>query len=691
MMSQQSSTMPVWKQQQQRQERRGYILSVSLMVWRDIVPLAVPTGVRGEWRVGDCVGLMALADALFPLVPRACKAVMGAGAVEESDDYDGNDDVSPETKKGKVDVVVVHTSRYFGLRCAGLAGSKRCAEWIVGHAARTRNNDKECLTVLKGLCAGGHLAVAQELVDGTTYYFKSLRWPGMNPDIADSLREMSETCKSLLFEACKGGNLDAVKWVMSRFGGVGTEDWELIKPFQCAVRRGHVDIVKWLASTTGVLGACRKYLKPENLLGSASVEVVKLCMEWFFSGGAKIPALVGTRTLLKYMELAQQRDDTEFEEGCQWIKNTFKVPINSHLLGVRSYKGLKWVLDNVPQELTKPELMKFSSKLLADEEIMSSCITELSPVTPQDLVAVCGNEKDNVETVKFILSMTTTAPTAKDLQACLVQALSVNNTSIAEWLENTFHVMSVVNSDPFNTGASFSQICWNHPGSRGMHWFLSHAKLGNISPDTVEGAVTPLRKKPHEFGAVLDTFPVVRRFRVYTVACAVESWSLSQTMHFVSPNRGGFVADKIARGLKGSGRVQSGKVVRWLIQSFLPPEQVTCGYVMNNLMRVLIDSNKVTCAEWLLRTCKISFDDLMATSPLPWNPAFRVASLLQAFKQANISVPMWKMLLRVFPQITGAFVKEHLMRVVFLSPLHTTVSMRTLGLTNDDILARKDT
>ncbi|KAH3732486.1 hypothetical protein Pelo_16682 [Pelomyxa schiedti] len=257
---------------------------------------------------------------------------MGAGAGTAEHD-NGDDDWGGGGGRGTEEVM--HTSRYFGLRCAGLAGSKRCAEWIVGHAVITRNNAKECLTVLKGLCAGGHLNVAQELLDPrASSYFKSLRWPRDNLDVADSISEMSETCHSVLFEACWGGSLETVKWVMSRFSRVGTEDWELVQPFLCAVKRGHVDIVKWLSSTTCALAACRDaLLTQEDLFGSASVEVVKMCMEWFI-GADRIPTL-GCGILRKYMELAQQRNDIEFEEGCQWIKGTFGVPIDARLLSVR--------------------------------------------------------------------------------------------------------------------------------------------------------------------------------------------------------------------------------------------------------------------------------------------------------------------------------------------------------------------
>ncbi|KAH3732485.1 hypothetical protein Pelo_16681 [Pelomyxa schiedti] len=153
--------------------------------------------------------------------------------------------------------------------------------------------------------------------------------------------------------------------------------------------------------------------------------------------------------------------------------------------------------------------MKHATRCLADEEIVSSIITELYPVTPRDLVSACRNEKDNVETVKFILSMTATSP-AKDLQECIVQALTITRVSTT-----------------------------------------------NISAKTVN----LLRKKPHEFGALLDTFPAARCYRVYTVTCAVEAWSLSQTMHCVSSEGGGFQAHKISSGLSCTRHVQSGKTL----------------------------------------------------------------------------------------------------------------------------------
>ncbi|KAH3744987.1 hypothetical protein Pelo_13620 [Pelomyxa schiedti] len=69
---------------------------------------------------------------------------------------------------------------------------------------------------------------------------------------------------SLLWEACEGGCLEAVKWVMSTFR-VGSEGWELVEPFYSAVRQGNVEVVRWLGSSTNVVAACRLAAKNRNM------------------------------------------------------------------------------------------------------------------------------------------------------------------------------------------------------------------------------------------------------------------------------------------------------------------------------------------------------------------------------------------------------------------------------------------
>ncbi|KAH3722807.1 hypothetical protein Pelo_18488 [Pelomyxa schiedti] len=117
-----------------------HILMVSRVVWDHIVaPVVAPHDVAWlgtQVRPDDCVWVVAAAEALFPLVPRACRALLAATLLEERH------------------VPNATASRYAVLRCGGMAGGcARCIEWIIRNKA-TRNNAKECVAVLKGLCAG---------------------------------------------------------------------------------------------------------------------------------------------------------------------------------------------------------------------------------------------------------------------------------------------------------------------------------------------------------------------------------------------------------------------------------------------------------------------------------------------------------------------------------------------------------
>ncbi|KAH3732834.1 hypothetical protein Pelo_16343 [Pelomyxa schiedti] len=471
---------------------------------------------------------------------------MGVGAVEEV--CREGPGVGRTTRK-----VVVPTSRYFGLRCAGLAGSKRCAEWIVGHAVSRRNNTKECLTVLKGLCAGGHLEVAQELVDGKSSCFRSLRWTPNAPDMLYYIRELSANCKSLLFEACEGGSLETVKWVMSKFR-VGTEDWELIRPFQCAVRRGHVDTVKWLASTTGVVAACQRSCTVKNLqktdfILSSNVEVVRMCTTWF---PGKRKDVLTREILCSFMESASQKNDTDFQAGCEWIMPKLLVEQAGHLLlHLTSPRGVKWLMSKDPG-LT-PSMCTFK---IADKELLRWMTTKF-PVTPHFFICSCGNENDSVEMMQTVLGMTTKSLTLNHLREGLGQALSVNNISIAEWLDSTFHLVSSMKSG--KTTSLFVQICKGQNCSRGLQWFLTHVQVQHISENFVHRAVALNLHQFHELSVLLNTFPVAfKEFEIHLIKCATESWSLMQTIDIVS--RCAFLTEHICQGLLDSKSVQSGKV-----------------------------------------------------------------------------------------------------------------------------------
>ncbi|KAH3722784.1 hypothetical protein Pelo_18510 [Pelomyxa schiedti] len=320
--------------------------------------------------------------------------------------------------------------------------------------------------------------------DGPWSGCRLLTWPKDDPTLIDDIREMPVKTKeiphSLLYLACKGGNLDVVKWVMSKFHGVGTEPWELLMAFHAAVRWGHLNVVKWLASTTGVIAACTK--------------------------------------------------------------------------------------------------------------------------------------------------------------------------KVADWLESTFHVMDQVNATPSVTEQVFKKIC---------------NSVINISVNAVIQAFWDTLR----MGKTNTTLLLWNTFNVYKTVSGsaviegiVEHCALSAAKKFMP---GQFSLSDIVHGLSHSWSVQSGKVVKWLIEDYHLQEELPLKATSHLLLGALISSNKTGCAEWFITTFQVTLNEVVA------------------MKQQYLLVPKWdtwRMLLCVFPEITGPFAMQHFLDCMRATPLHEKVSSKVLGL-----------
>ncbi|KAH3732964.1 hypothetical protein Pelo_16201 [Pelomyxa schiedti] len=640
------------------------VIAVSRVVWDYVVVprLLDPALARHDLMSRpDCTWLLGLADALFPLVPRACRAVIGA-TVRGEGEGEGNPTKWPALQR---------TSRYFALGCAARVGSGRCIEWILG-SRKTRNNRKECAVVLEGLCTGGFLDMAKELVDNGDVPWRggALRWPVHDVDLLDDLREVSDNYNSILYGACAGGNLEVVKWVMSRFVGVGTEPWELVAPFQVALTRGNVEVAEWMASSTCVVDSCKKQMMATPTCQCAPqtfLQVVKLCMRLFFQKGGMRE--YGAEVLAKFIEYCSHGDD--FEEGCQWIKDTFSVHKFWRIHWIGNGKGLKWVINNFSVEPTQ-EIISHLGKI-ADVEVLEWLFAKLSiaQVIPRTIIDACGNKKDSVAVVKWLFPKAAKPLRPKELRKCLVSCLSNNNTAIAEWLENTFHVMEAVNSAPKMTDEVFRKIGHKlNGGFGGIQWFLSHTTVCNIRENSVLSLVEEV------CGCMTLTLFLLQQFNVRishksSVICRLlEDGDISQVKLIM--RYGDFSSSDIQEALLECDAVQSGKVLKWLLHQFhLSEDQVK---VKNNyLLALLIKMDKTGCAEWFLHKFHVSLNEFI-----------RMGSK-HKIRPSTVGLCMWKMILRVFPEMTAAIVKEHFMKWVIASPLHTTVSRKIVGLTQDDI------
>ncbi|KAH3762060.1 hypothetical protein Pelo_6120 [Pelomyxa schiedti] len=612
------------------------LMTVSRVVWEHVVdPMVSASHNRGvALTQAQCVWLVGVAEALFPLVPRVCRAVAAAARVTAAS--------AAAPPAG---------SRYFVLKCGGMAGATRCVDWVLKRKA-TRNNTKECLAVLRGLCQGGHISMARELVEGGRR--GALRWPAGDCDLLDEIREVkfSESIgHSLLYDACKGGSLEVVKWVMSTFCGVGTELWELPMPFHAAVRWGHIDVVKWLVSSTPVVEACRELLShhrcgPVQFILSPSLDVMKFCTELFL--GYLSTETPGYQILNWFMSLSEEKDESDMEEGYQWINERFSPEEHPILSGIKNPKVFKWAINRF-------------------------CLA---------LAAVCRNKHDSVSLIQVLLP--NIRLDTNTLRQCLVNSLSRSNIAVADWFEQNFHVMDDVNSVPCVTERILKQICAGNLscGTSGLQWFLSKCAISNITSiaaskaveDNLEGGqlslASLLLKK-------LDQVSFDQILQIKAVVAVTAFGDISQAKELASIV--GFSPDTVAQGLS-QPYVKSGKVVRWFIEYFhLNENQVKRSH--NKLLFLLITSNKEGCAEWLIHTFNVTLDEIGTMGD-------NHTALWKKSAAHRPNVGVWKMLLRVFPEMTASFAADHLMDFVVASHLHLNVSMERLGITHADIQSR---
>ncbi|KAH3714241.1 hypothetical protein Pelo_19251 [Pelomyxa schiedti] len=138
-------------------------------------------------------------------------------------------------------------------------------------------------------------------------------------------------------------------------------------------------------------------------------------------------------------------------------------------------------------------------------------------------------------------------------------------------------------------------------------------------------------------------------------------FTLSELKHFIR-----ILGDSV-----GSNR---GKVVKWLVD-----EVTRKGTVTNEdagiLLRGLIFNNKRSAAQWLFNRFRFSLDAVLALFD---NPPHR----------AYVFLATWKMVLGMFPGITGDVIRqEHCVEMALKTPLHAQFTMSKLGLTVDDVEA----
>ncbi|KAH3723077.1 hypothetical protein Pelo_18219 [Pelomyxa schiedti] len=643
----------------------GRLLMMSRVVWDHVVPVLVPRPARrvdggGGWHHppttrGDCVAVMRVAEAMFPLVPRACHAVLGT-------------------------LWWRRLSSYFALDCAADAGGAdgergRCASWLLlrrhgeaaggGRGGGGRNEEREARLV-----DGGEEAERS----GRRMWWEDcgIKWLGGAGDLENDndfmVRDLVydtevEDTSTLLCCVCKEGHLDVAKWIITRFG---VKEWELGKPIIAALKGGHLGVAQWLAWRFDMRLASRVLSYGYQFAGqSRNLEVMKWCDDVF--------AL--TEEDADYKGLLSGESTAEEQiEGCKWFSNKFpEWKLDTESTQVYHQKTLRWLIES---GLVMPDTnfcLWCAYNSICDANLIEWLIDSFNVPLPECFYDVFQNQKDSVEVVKVMIQR---ANTVSVIDNSIMNALSVGNFAVADWLEDTYHLTQ--------TGGvkSLTLSCATHytEGPEALKWFLDrvpHVEL--IEQHEVTESILECLKLDNIRGALylLETFHLPHDTNTATMwkevlGCLPRS-DLASAQKMAA--LGQFSQSEVAESLQAELECSSSKVVKWLIESFnLTRDQVTQNN--NQILYVLIIASRASCAEWIITKFHVTFHEVMDMVKKRYN------------SWHSVSLRTWRMLLRQFPEITADVVRdtESFLYIVAASPLNIEFSVSKLGLTKREMV-----
>ncbi|KAH3762628.1 hypothetical protein Pelo_5526 [Pelomyxa schiedti] len=611
----------------------GRLLMMSRVVWDHVVPVLVPRPARrvdgrGGWHHppttrGDCVAVMRVAEAMFPLVPRACHAVLGT-------------------------LWWRRRSSYFALECAADAGGAdgergRCASWLllnknggagggagrVGRGGGGRNEEREAVGVLWGLCVGGHLAAAQRLVDGPRccdspdekrerrvwWEDCGIKWLGGAGDLKNDndfmVRDLVydnevEDTSTLLCCVCKAGHLDVAKWIITRFG---VKEWELCQPFVAALEGGHLGVAQWLAWRFDMRLASSVLYGSNFTVYCGNLEVMKWCDDVFHMTDPE----AGYRGLLEGDSTTEEKI-----EGCNWVSNKFpEWKLGTEYIQVDNQQTLRWLIesglvrpDATTKVFTKNFCLLCAYRHICDANLIEWLIDSFNVPLPECFDDVFQNQKDSVEVVKVMIQRAKSLP-PKEIENSIMKALSVGNFAVADWLDHTYHLTQT-------GGITLSCATQYTEGPEALKWIFDrvpHVEL--IEQHEVTEAILECLKLDNIRGALylLETFHLphdtnTAKMWKKVLGCLPRS-DLASAQKMAA--LGQFSQSEVAESFQPYSVCSSSRVVKWLIESFnLTRDQVTQNN--NQTLYSLIRHSKTSCAEWIITKFHITFHEVVSCS-----------------------------------------------------------------------------
>ncbi|KAH3761270.1 hypothetical protein Pelo_6910 [Pelomyxa schiedti] len=590
-------------------------------------------------------------------------------------------------------------------RCAAEAGSRLCVGWLLrnrrtvgppqvcaaaadgvggdegGEETRRRlrrRGNKAFMRVLEGLCVGGHLGMAQCLVDpdggdhgdgGCCEWAAGIGlvwWDDDDECVVDNSLVDHVRDSDLLKGVCEKGHVEVAKWVVERF--MVRETWEFVEPLSAAVSEGHLELAQWLVNTFDLVpkfSGCSWIDLQTGACKSGNVEVVKWCLETF-------PVKDKMRSY-KILGYCLGGKSSKSVEVCQLIKNRISFPpeLIPPFICIWNLAVLKWAMSAFPSTTapTKENL----ERLCSGPEGVQFCqwlVEELSfTPTPSMFPSACRNSTDNVQTAKWLSTRVPLSPEV--ICDSFISSLANNNTSIASCVD-----LCTISCSIFVKLCKKLKPYCTRVG--GMKWFLNHASMKGVDESVIVDCIEAWGNKPSSCTAILlmEHFhisePKRSQLLVHILKQGVRHGTLSQIKKIVF--MGEFSKEAVAKCLANSFGIESTKTAKWLINHFqLERQHITLDN--NRMLLKLISGGKWSCAEWLINKFHITLDEFFH---FKWEK--------DSFMWIDLFT--WKMIQQVFPGLTGGMVKESFLPLVCQSPVIAQIAMKRFPqLTMDDILA----
>ncbi|KAH3731375.1 hypothetical protein Pelo_17795 [Pelomyxa schiedti] len=378
---------------------------------------------------------------------------------------------------------------------------------------------KEVSATVAGLLMGGHVGLATTLFGGGGDHSEEYRVVATTSNTICTLPRLWDGRRVASWETACHTDCGAddgtmgCRWLVDVLG-IGMKEAPLVmyEPMRFCVYDGKMEVVKWLFERFGF---------GSNLHQTAHSELCSWCSMGSCPGNLKwfnVALLDSTSEEYVTRSLVSNKHSTV--EDCKWqpwVERYIRGGGYTDLLeDVHNPEVVKWLVTTLSSQPGEDDLNRICKKT-GDVELTQWLVTEhkFTP-TAATFESACSTPRKKGSTLARWLSPRVSLSQTNIIKS-LVSALIWGNMEVAEWLDETFHVMDAVNSNAEVAESCLVEICTELGDYKdkvvGLEWFLQHLSApdhSGISMSCIHKAISQaLPYRTNAIALLLETFPAV--------------------------------------------------------------------------------------------------------------------------------------------------------------------------------------